>query len=553
MGQEIVVYNHADEKMGLGMGGLEGAERNQRETALWVPRMGSPDSVINRGKPIADARGVDMMQNDGPASGASMLYRDSVVGATYRLNATPVWRTLAQVSGRAFDQTWQEEFAIAVEALFDLIGESEACWLDASRVETFTGLMHLGVISAFITGEICAPALWLNQERRRPVYTAIQQISPQRVCNPDGRADDQFLRRGVVKDRRGRPTGYWVRKAHPGEPWTSQSSFDWEFIPAEKPWGRKQFIHIMHRRQPDQSRGVAAIVSVLKKMRMGKTASELLLQNLVVNASYAASIESELPPEIITAMMGGASADGAGAYGQALQTYLTMLGQYLDGSNNIAIDGVKIPHLFPNTKLNTRSLGAPGGAGDKFEESMQRHIAAGLGMSYEEYSRDFGGVSYSGLKGAFGSTEKHMRVEKKMIADRYANAVYALVLEELISDGMVPLPRGARRDLFYEPFGKEAFCKAAWIGAGRGQIDELKETQAAVLRIRSGLSTLEKECARLGEDYRDILTQRSRELGVITKDQYLAAGISTDSSSGASGASTQNDTGADGNSGGAAK
>ena len=62
---------------------------------------------------------------------------------------------------------------------------------------------------------------------------------------------------------------------------------------------------------------------------------------------------------------------------------------------------------------------------------------------------------------------------------------------------------------------KEAYCACTWIGASRGQIDELKETQAAILRIKSGLSTYEIESAKLGNDYREIFEQRAREEGII--------------------------------------
>jgi capsid protein len=57
----------------------------------------------------------------------------------------------------------------------------------------------------------------------------------------------------------------------------------------------------------------------------------------------------------------------------------------------------------------------------------------------------------------------------------------------------------------------DALSKCDWIGAGRDQIDELKETQAAVLRIKYGLSTHEDELARLGKDWRKVYPQLERE------------------------------------------
>ena len=58
---------------------------------------------------------------------------------------------------------------------------------------------------------------------------------------------------------------------------------------------------------------------------------------------------------------------------------------------------------------------------------------------------------------------------------------------------------------------KDAFCSCDWIGASAGMIDPKKETEAAIMRIQAGLSTYEKEIARLGDDYRETFKQRARE------------------------------------------
>ena len=104
-----------------------------------------------------------------------------------------------------------------------------------------------------------------------------------------------------------------------------------------------------------------------------------------------------------------------------------------------------------------------------------------------------------------------MQSRKRMIADRFATSIYTLFVEELINKGDLPLPAGMGAEVFYQGQNKDAFCQCSWVGASRGQIDELKETQAAVMRIESGLSTYEEECSRLGKDFRDIFKQQARE------------------------------------------
>ena len=67
----------------------------------------------------------------------------------------------------------------------------------------------------------------------------------------------------------------------------------------------------------------------------------------------------------------------------------------------------------------------------------------------------------------------------------------------------------------YDGLNMEAFCECDWIGASRGQIDELKETQAAILRIKNRLSTYEEEIGRMGKDWRPVFQQIAREQGVL--------------------------------------
>lgn len=503
-------------------GGLEGASRTSRETALWNPHMGSPNRIINQVKAVADARGRDLALNDGWIQGAVGTRKDSIVGGHYRLNATPVLRVL-QTYSKAFDTTWEEEFQQTVEAIFDLIAESDECYLDASGTNTLTELARLAVAGDMLTGEILASAEWLSRDKSRPVATALQMISPSRLCNPPGMMESETLRRGVHLNSMGKPLGYWVRVALPGDSLTGRD-FEWRYIAARKPWGRRQMIHLFEQMEPGQARGVAEIVSVLKNHRMTKQFDELTLQAAVVDASYATAIESELPPDAVYGMMGGQ--DGPENFENAVGAFMGILQSYFGAANNVAIDGVKVPVLPPGTKMVAQRLGTPGGMGTEYGKSLLRHTAAGLGQSAEEFMNNFSDTSYSGLRGAFSFTEKKMKARKKRTADRFCGAAYTLVLEELVAERRVPLPRGINREFFYEALMKQALCKSAWIGAGSGQIDELKETQAAILRVKSGFSTYEVEIAKLGRDYREVFAQRAREEGII-KGHGLAFSLDT--------------------------
>ena len=499
----VTITNAGSQQMS-GSGAYEGASRLGRELATWRAPITSADAEITREKPQMDARARDMVRNDGYVLGAVNIRRDSVVGAQYVLNAQPDYEALGAT------EEWAEEFQRIVESKFQLWAESPDCWPDAARLSTLTGLVRLAIAQHAVQGEVLATVEWLRSSAtRRPYSTAIQMIDVDRLSNPRGLADTKYLRGGVERDKFGAPINYHIRMSHPYESFadTALDQFTWKSVPARKPWGRPQVMHIFERNRPDQSRGVSDMVSVLKQMRMTKKYQEIVLQNAVVSATYAAAIESELPPEVVAASLGA----DAGTPNNGMNTYINQLAEYAGGSTGLHIDGVKIPHLYPGTKLNFQTANAPGTGFDKYEQSLLRHIAAALGLSYEQFSRDYTQTNYSSARASMLETWKAMQSVKKLVADQFATTVYALWLEEAISMGEIPLPKGADSNYFYTGLNREALIRCEWIGASRGQIDELKETQAAALRITSGLSTYEQEIARTGLDFRRVFRQRARE------------------------------------------
>ena len=506
-----VVYDASDAapdqggEMALG-GAIEGAERLKRETVNWTPTRVSPDKAINSVRPEADARSRDMMMNDGHTQGVIRLQKDSIIGGSFRLNAKPDYRVIYGEDSEAAAE-YGEELAAVAEARFNLAAASEDCYFDRGGMMNFTEMLRLQVGAYLYTGDCFESVEYQNPNPLRPFRTSFQLIAPQRITNPDGRDDSKYLRRGIEIDRYGAPQAFWVQDNYDNDLYFDQQDRKWKRIPARKPWGRRQMLFLRDANLIDQTRGMSEMVAALAHMRMTKKFSEITLQRAVVDATYAAAIESELPNHEVIAAMGGGEQGWVNAIGQ----YMNMLQGYLGGSENIAIDGVQMPHLFPGTKLNLQGVGAPSGVGSDFETSLHRRIAATLGVSYAEYARDFTKGSYSSAKAEIATAERTANVKKKMCAERLATMRYQLWFEEEMGAGNLPLPPGRNRTDFYRPLMKDAYTRCAWIGTGRGQIDELKETQAAMLRVKAGFSTFEEECAKLGRDYREVFAQRAKE------------------------------------------
>lgn len=488
----------------------DGADKLNR-LAMWQPPLRSADADLLPVKDDLDARALDTIRNDAYVAGAATIRKDSIVGSRFLLNAKPETKLLFGKD----DETWETEAQEEIETKFTLWAESDQCYPDAARRKTLTDVVRLAVGVHLACGEVLASAEWFDDGR--PFASAIQMIDTARLSDPRDRLFGQYknrVRKGVEIDAYGAPIAYYIRNAHPADyrafSSLSMDAMKWKRVPARKPWGRMMVLHIYEEMLAGQTRGVASFVSALSEMRMTKHFRKTELERAVVAATYAASIESEIPDDVRAAL--GAAGDEGNATTTWMSDYLSALTEYSSGAKNLHMDGAKIPIFAPGTKLKIQNPGANSPAGDKFEQSLLRYIAAALGVSYEQLSRDYTQTNYSSARASLGETIKSMMSIKRIVADKTANFIYRLWLEEAINYN--DLECFKRRDMprFYDGMNAEAFSACEWIGAGMGQIDPLKETQAAVLKIKSGLSTKESEIARIhGGDWRKVARQISRE------------------------------------------
>lgn len=496
-------------------GAYEGASVRARELMAWNPPLRSADADMLGERDKVTGRVRDMQRNDAYVQAGTQLHKDSIVGSVFMLNCKPNIRALGITDD---DGKWEAEFAEEVETKFTLWAESPENWVDASRHNTLTGLTRLAVGTNLAGGEVLATAEWIRQSSSRPYQTAVQMIEADRLCNPYGGNSIGNIRGGIERDRYGAPINYHIRDAHPSDVATINpaEAWKWTAYPARMSWGRQRVIHIYEQQRIDQSRGISDMVAALKEMRTTKHFRDIVLQNAVVNATFAASIESEIPQQSQDAL--GATDDEA--FLTYMANYLGAVEEYSGGASGLMLDGVRIPHLFPGQKLQLRPAGKGGPLGNEFEGSLLRYIAAILGVSYEELSRDYSQSNYSSMRAALNQTDRFMSARKRFVADRFATSIFRLWFEEAMNKGEIESIKG--KPNFYEGMNKDAYTQCEWLGVGRDQIDELKETQAAVLRVNNNFTTREREIARIhGADWRSVMKQIKREKDLMTELDIL--------------------------------
>lgn len=467
------------------------ADTLSQELSTWTPGLGSADSDYLYDRDAVVARSRDLVRNSGWASGALSRHLDNVIGSGFRLSSKPDHKALG------LSPEWAGEFAEEIEGRWRIYAEDPDNWIDAARQDNFNGLLGLAYRHRIMDGEATAAILWLDRKPFGRYATTIQIIDPDRLSNPNNTFDTEFIKAGVEMDRYGAPVAYHIRNGHPADWLMSSRAHTWTRINRETRWGRRQFIHAYDRERANQTRGTGLLTPVIERLKMIDKYDRVELQAALVNAIFAAYIESPFDHDMIDDAL---EADSLGKY-QAERA------EFHD-KRQIKLDGVRIPTLFPGESFNFQAANRPSSQFGEFEKACLRNVAAGTGLSYEQISQDWSQTNYSSARAALLEVWKFMSRNRTRFAEQFATPVYILFLEEAINRGDIKLPAGAPD--FYT--AKAAYCRVKWIGQGRGWVDPVKEAQAAQIRMDIGLSTLEDECADQGKDWQEVLLQRRREL-----------------------------------------
>lgn len=490
---DISIINPATDKPFASSYG--GEDRFTPSLSRWAPMLTAPDDEVLEDWELNAGRMRELIEQNGLTSGAVQTHLDQIIGPKLRLVAKPDWKALG------LTREWAAEWQQQVEAAWRTFSEDPDYRAHAARTMDVTQLLTQGQRSFMMTGEIFASAEWIERSMW-PFRTAIQPIDPERISSPDGTIDGPRLRAGVEKDALGAPVAYWVREAHPYDSFNLEAQHRWKRVPREMPFGRAVMIHIFDQRRPGQTRGTTGMLSGIRQVKMLERWQQTSLQAAIINAMYAAVIESSVEHQaVVDALtMGGEN---------PLQKYLTDALEFHKGTGKIRWDGSKIAHLFPGEKIEMVSAKHPVAAFEQFESAALRNLAASWNMSYEQLSRDYSKTNFSSARASMLEAWKFIISQRHKVAGRYAKSIYTLFLEDAIDAGVIELPTGA--PAWGDPGAKRAYSQCTWIGPGRDHIDPKKGSEATEIDMRLGLTTLEEECALRGKDWREIVEQREIE------------------------------------------
>ncbi|SQC51328.1 phage portal protein, lambda family [Klebsiella pneumoniae] len=419
----------------------------------------------------------------------------------------PDYRVLRMMTGnKSFDAVWAEEYGKALASHWRTWAYDPGRYCDVERKLTVPQMLRLGFRHKLIDGDAVSVLEYrldrLGRGKGR-YATTVQIVDPDRLSNPQQNFDMPNIRGGVEIDADGAPVAYHFREAHIGDWWSGAKTMTWRRIPRETAWGRPHVVHDFDHERGAQHRGNGILTPVIQRLKMLVKYDESELEAAILNAIFAAYIESPYDPEMVQAALGENFDD-------------TSLGAYQDGRIEFHKDrrltlqnGARMPIMYPGEKINTVNAARPYSNFEVFESAVLRNFSSGTGLSPQQVTQDWSDVNYSSARSSLLEAWKTLTRRRDDFATGFAQPILTAFVEEVHDNEDLPLPTNAPD--FVD--ARAAYSRARWMGPGRGWVDPVAEKKGAILGLDAGLSTLEIEVGEnVGEDWEEILDQRQREI-----------------------------------------
>lgn len=370
---------------------------------------------------------------------------------------------------------------------------------DKARVLNFNEYQRLAFQKIMVDGEAIVLPTWDEQPRKE--FGRCLQMLESEELDANWIPNDNTLN-GITFDTNGAPKTYWLKKYKKTEGLTTPMNP--QAIRARDEMGRPNVLHIFETNRPNQTRGLPKLTPVMSKFQDFNEYLEAEIVAARVAACLAVFVQKN---DAITAAQ-AMGADDYDYYGQRQQDIEPGVINYLEPGETIAVVDPK----------RNDSIGA-------FTESIMRIVGMATGLPYELLVKDFSKTNYSSARAALLEARRQFDFYRKWFADKFCQPIYDLVLEEAYYRGRLPITQAQFENKF------RLITKAKWNGSPFGQIDEVKETQAAILRINSGLSSYADELTGDGKDWKNVFSQRKRE-NELSKEYGLDFELSTTLSKG---------------------
>lgn len=423
-----------------------------------------------------------MLVRDAPyAKRAKRLIQNNVVGTGVRLQSTVL-------NAR---NTLNERVNTGIECAFKH-------WMHAPRCHT-GGELHFHDFERQLLGQVFeAGEVFVRMHRSKfgdsEVPLALELIEAERLV--EGYASPAVgtipgnvqIRMGIEVDNFRRPVAYWIRDLHPGDVRMDVERTDSvERVPASD---------IFHLRVIDrwpQTRGEPWLHAAAGKLQDMNGYSEAEIIGARAAANYLMTIESPESPD-------------------------AMADQQPDGDYQMGLEPGSVMRITPGEKATFISPNRPNSALDPFMRYMLREVAAGIDVSYEGLSMDYGQGNYSSMRIAMLTDRDVWRALQQWYIRTFRHRLHLEWLQAAVLAKAIPEVEPQQYALDIKKFSAAIMRPRGW-----SWIDPTKEVAAYQAAVKAGFTTVAAVIQQTGagDDLEDILVARADELETM-KELKLA-------------------------------
>lgn len=477
----------------LNSNGYTAGNTGRREFRNWSVAHGTADMKYLYDLTLIRDRATDLYRNSAIASGAIKTAANNVIGSGLTLQSSVDREYLSEVIG------WSDDAFDKWEATVERKWRNywESIEVDAMRRMSGPELEFLAYLNYKNEGETFA--LLPRFVRSGSKYNLkVHLFGAGRVSNPWNKYSDKNMRDGIEIDDRGVPVRYYFQKDE------TLFEFNKTWVPIKafgSKSGRRNVLHIYKPDSIGQTRGLPWITTVIPNILSIKEYSDHERTRAAVSALFVGFVKSNRA--------------------NALDDPFANDPQVIDGSR--AVDRERdytlspgvIHQLLPDEEMQFGSPNSPNAQFDAFIRANLREIGMSLQIPIEMLIKEFNS-SYTASKASRIEAFRYFLNDRSFFARNFNQPVFQEWLMEQVCIGEIDAPGFVEDEEI-----RSAFCSTQWIGESQGQIDPVRETTAAIMRMENGLSTAHSESIMIGQDFDKNIKKIPRERRLLREAGLL--------------------------------
>jgi lambda family phage portal protein len=456
--------------------------------AKWHPMNRTGDAEIRWEGLWIRARARDLLRNDARIKGAiNITMTNNVVG-------TGIWPmpTVAKAKdgephadcNKALAQAWNSWATIA----------------DDTGYGSIYAMQKLAFQHVVMDGEFLIRTIWDRNNPVLPMRVKLLEVDHLVECLDGMLENGNMIRRGIEFTPQGRVEAYHLLSHHPGDyGWTTMAAPVGQIVRVPATECKLVF----NRERISQTRGVSWLSPVtMRAFDLNEYDSyEMIGAKLAaafgvfIKTPYAEGMNASLGSPIPGMYPRGGDPDG-----QSPQNGHPPL-DYIEPG--------RIQRLGAGEEIQIAEHDRPGSNYEAFVRNNKRDTAAGIGMSYETFSKDYAGATFSSARQAILEERRGYTILQDFLNEQLHDWIYSQFVRACFISGAVAMPG----------YGSDParFESKTWNCPGWSWIDPQKDANASQIKIALGISSRTREARAQGVDFEECVAEQLREQELMAK------------------------------------